>query len=370
MSVYLINVHGSNDNHCVACPWHPDRYSVFDSVWLSSCFKVDSRCDVPMLAWNSYQSRETHSNTCFTLARMTVTTLCVVGKIWVPWIPNPIFTDRVRSTREGYVLTRVCPSVCPHLRGGGYPSQVQVGGGTPARSSWGYPDWGTPLWVPPCQTWQGGTPMGGYPTSGTPPPVRIGRGVPHFEYYSGWPQHRENREFGCSFFQTGKTQGICQKIFKIWFYTGNLTRTQGKFWSFKTERYFRVAVGCSYSFLIFWSKCWVGGGGGCQTNNGITFLQLLRCIYDCSFENNSSYVYGQGSGIDVIFWSQKAQGKSWKHREISGKIREFWLDQSVAALVLDTPRSVCLLRSRRRTFLSFGKSRSFLGLKFLFTNWP
>ena len=25
---------------------------------------------------------------------------------------------------------------------------------------------------------------------------------------AGWPQHRENREFGCKFFQTGKTQGI------------------------------------------------------------------------------------------------------------------------------------------------------------------
>ena len=25
---------------------------------------------------------------------------------------------------------------------------------------------------------------------------------------AGWPQHRENREFGCQFFQTGKTQGI------------------------------------------------------------------------------------------------------------------------------------------------------------------
>ena len=25
---------------------------------------------------------------------------------------------------------------------------------------------------------------------------------------TGWPQHRENREFGSYFFQTGKTQGI------------------------------------------------------------------------------------------------------------------------------------------------------------------
>ena len=42
--------------------------------------------------------------------------------------------------REGYVLTHVCPSVCPHL--GGYPGQVQTEGvgGTPARFDWGgYP---------------------------------------------------------------------------------------------------------------------------------------------------------------------------------------------------------------------------------------
>ena len=26
--------------------------------------------------------------------------------------------------------------------------------------------------------------------------------------FSGWPRHRENREFGSYFFQTGKTQGI------------------------------------------------------------------------------------------------------------------------------------------------------------------
>ena len=25
---------------------------------------------------------------------------------------------------------------------------------------------------------------------------------------TGWPRHRENREFGSYFFQTGKTQGI------------------------------------------------------------------------------------------------------------------------------------------------------------------
>ena len=46
---------------------------------------------------------------------------------------------------------------------------------------------------------------------------------------AGLPRHRENREFGSPFFQTGKTQGICQNILKICFYTGNLTPTQEKF---------------------------------------------------------------------------------------------------------------------------------------------
>ena len=54
--------------------------------------------------------------------------------------------------REGYVLTRVCPSVCPH------PGQ-----GAPARVPPIGPGWGVP---PPIRPGQGGTPTGGgYPTS-------------------------------------------------------------------------------------------------------------------------------------------------------------------------------------------------------------
>ena len=51
-------------------------------------------------------------------------------------VQSTIVTDRVRSTREGYVLTLVCPSICLSTGGGG-------GGGTPARSIRGR---GTPLY--------------------------------------------------------------------------------------------------------------------------------------------------------------------------------------------------------------------------------
>ena len=105
-----------------------------------------------------------------------------------------IITDRVRSTREGYVLTRVCPSVCLSTPGRGYPGQVQPGGvpqpgpgeGTTARSRYGgtpmggtqiggTPTGGTLPWVPPIR------PGRGYPTLGIPP-VRPGQGVPHLRY--------------------------------------------------------------------------------------------------------------------------------------------------------------------------------------------
>ena len=68
-------------------------------------------------------------------------------------------------------------SVCSHLPGPG--SSRGGGGGTRARSSWGYPDGGggvPHLGYPPVRPGRGGTPAGGYPTSDTPPPVRPGRG--------------------------------------------------------------------------------------------------------------------------------------------------------------------------------------------------
>ena len=42
----------------------------------------------------------------------TVGQLSKIHNIHLQRCIKAVFTDRVRSTREGYVLTRVCPSIC------------------------------------------------------------------------------------------------------------------------------------------------------------------------------------------------------------------------------------------------------------------
>ena len=133
-----------------------------------------------------------------------------------------IFTARVRSTREGNVLTRVCPSInlsvhrggypypimlcnisqnAMRQRGGGgtrtppppggYPGQVPPRGGTQVRyPPWGgtqvrYPPGGYPSQVPPRGgTWVRNPPPGGVPKSGTPPPGGGGTRVGQQKEYS------------------------------------------------------------------------------------------------------------------------------------------------------------------------------------------
>ena len=93
---------------------------------------------------------------------------------------SPFFTARVRSTREGNVLTSVCPSIHPSVcpRGGGVPishnalqhfpeCHEAAAGGVPGS---GTPRGGYPAQVPP----RGGTrlrypPPGGYPGQVPPP---------------------------------------------------------------------------------------------------------------------------------------------------------------------------------------------------------
>ena len=131
----------------------------------------------------------------------------------------PIFTDRVHSTREGYVLTRACPSVCQQrgpqpgpVRGGtptrssqgGFPSQVQLSGyptwqgwGTPWTGAMGVPHLGYPQqgWgIPPAGSKLGylrwGTPWQGWGT----PPGQVWWGVPEVGYPSiGYLPQQDNR---------------------------------------------------------------------------------------------------------------------------------------------------------------------------------
>ena len=93
-------------------------------------------CLLPLTTLNRYQTRDSNANF--------------------------IFTDHVRSTREGYVYTRVFLSVC--LSTGGYPTWL--GGVTSARSSRGVPQPGSDGGTLVRSRW-GGTPTRsrrGYPS--------------------------------------------------------------------------------------------------------------------------------------------------------------------------------------------------------------
>ena len=66
-----------------------------------------------------------------------------------------------------------------------------------------------------------------------------------FRSLSGLPRHRENREFGCAFFQTGKTQGICQKYLKYEFTQGIYLQHRENVEVLKINVGF--VMGCSYN---------------------------------------------------------------------------------------------------------------------------
>ena len=90
-------------------------------------------------------------------------------------------TDRVRSSREGYVLTRVCPSVHNWGRGvpqpgpdGGIPQPgPDGGGGTPIQPWRGVPHPALDKGSTPIQPW-----MGVHHLRYPPPPPGQDRGVP------------------------------------------------------------------------------------------------------------------------------------------------------------------------------------------------
>ena len=62
---------------------------------------------------------------------------------------------------------------------------------------------------------------------------------------TGWPQHREKREFGFYFFQTRKTQGICYN-------TGKFFETQGKyFWLYLLTQ--KAWHNFSFKNVVIWT---------------------------------------------------------------------------------------------------------------------
>ena len=82
----------------------------------------------------------------------------------------------------------------------------------------------------------------------------------------GLPRHRENRELESPFFQTGKTRGICEKILKICFSTGNLPPTQGKFECQKNNELgwnYPAAVLCQVLGLLTFGCYFVSSCRGC-----------------------------------------------------------------------------------------------------------
>ena len=81
---------------------------------------------------------------------------CFCCKLYIVHVRIVLITDRVRSTREGYVVTRVCPSVCLST-GGGFPSQIQPGGVPQPGLARGYPTWPGEGYPSQVQPEEGGT---------------------------------------------------------------------------------------------------------------------------------------------------------------------------------------------------------------------
>ena len=123
--------------------------------------------------------------TCHLICLQVKVNLFRIRKSW-------IFTDRVRSTREGNVFSLFTPRE-PGPAGGGVPEPGPARGVPEPGPARGYPDGGTQWGVPhlryPIIPGWGGTPAGRYPDGGTPmfnpsqtwPGGYPGRGgVPHW----------------------------------------------------------------------------------------------------------------------------------------------------------------------------------------------
>ena len=97
----------------------------------------------------------------------------------------------------------------------------------------------------------------------------------------GLLRHRENREFGCPFFQTAKTPGIYPEILKTWVFTREFTFNTGKnlkFWKVKDVKGCDVMFLWSLTFvvnfdLVNWEMEW----GYCQYNVEGTTSDISLC---------------------------------------------------------------------------------------------
>ena len=300
-----------------------------------------------------------------------------------------IFTDRVRSTREGYVLIRVCPSVSPQgtstwpggvpqsgLMGGGLPQPGPAAGWYPSQVQW----WGVP-WPGPARgiSQPGLTAVGtlarpslggGYPTwlMGHPQPGLIGGtqggvpcsrdGVPLVRSdggsqggvppWHGYPLAGDTL-LGVPPSSTGQQMEylICHGQYASCIHTGGLScftlfvspHPGGVPWPGPARGYPAKSSqgGTSAGGIPAWgTPCW---------GRGVPWFTPCQ-----GWGTHQPGPEGRGArGSSYQGWGTPRQVQTvGEYPPPSGRCTPRYRTTDG---VLDTPRSVCLLRSRRRTFL-------------------
>ena len=292
----------------------------------------------------------------------TMISLYLISKgRWREEAVNPIhncrifITDRVRSTREGYVLTRVCPSVC--LSTGGVPHLARWGGGTPAMSSQGVPQSGGYLrWSTP-QGW------------GTPGQVRMG--VPKMGYpQQGWGTLWTGQDWGTQDGIPPSRDGVPPGRDRV--PPGRDGVPPGQGWDTPASRDgvppSQVKMGGTWDGVPLSRD---GIPPRDRTADGV--LDTLRSVRDGVPPGRDrvppgrdgvppwpgmGYPCQQGWGTPqpgqdggYLRWGTPEQGWGTPLARDGIPPRDRTADG-----VLDTPRPVCLLRSRRRTFLCFNEN--------------
>ena len=217
--------------------------------------------------------------------------------------------------REGSVLTCVCPSVCPHL--GGYPSW-----GVPhlryplSDLAKGVPCWGVPhLGYPPVGPGQGVPLMEGCTLSGGTP----AREVPHLRYPPVGPGQGVSLMEGCTL--SGGTPA--REVPHL----GYPPVRPGQEGTPAGGTPPQVPPLSDLGVPLPWGGYPAGGYSTSRTHPCWTWLRGYPCWGD----------------------TPPLLSQTWLGGGTPPRVRDG---------VLDTPRSVCLLRPRRRTFLLFHLFRS------------